>query len=60
MDEVLEKELMENENQIKQKKYFRILGITIWRIFAYFIIYSFIGFIVETIFGLAKYRSGRE
>ena len=46
---------MENEGDKMQKKHFRILGITIWRIFAYFIIYSFIGFVVETLFGLAKY-----
>lgn len=28
-----------------------IFGISIWRILAYFIIYSFIGYIIETIFG---------
>jgi len=42
-------------NNLNSKKYFRICGFTIWRIFAYFIIYSVIGFIVETLFGLAKY-----
>lgn len=34
------------------KKSFKILGISIWRIFAYFIIYSVIGYIIETIFGI--------
>lgn len=29
-----------------------ILGISIWKIFAYFILYSFIGYIIETIFGI--------
>ncbi len=28
-------------------------NISIWRIFAYFIIYSFIGYIIETLFGIA-------
>ena len=55
MEEVLEKveEQKEVETKVsekKEKKYFRILGITLWRLFAYFIIYSVIGFVVETIF----------
>lgn len=60
IEQVLEKEVVEIENKIKEKKYFRILGLTIWRIFAYFIIYSFIGFLIETLFGIAKYRSDRK
>lgn len=36
-----------------EKKQFRIFGFSIWRIFAYFIIYSFFGYIIETIFGIA-------
>ena len=55
VEQVLEKEVIEIEKQIKPKKYFRILGLTVWRLFAYFIIYSFIGFVIETLFGLAKY-----
>lgn len=35
-----------------REKNLKILGISIWRIFAYFIIYSFIGYIIETIFGI--------
>lgn len=36
----------------KENKTFTILGISIWRILAYFIIYSFLGYIVETLFGI--------
>lgn len=39
----------------KEKKYIKIFGFTIWRLFSYFIIYSFIGFIVETVFCVIKY-----
>lgn len=59
MEQVLEKEEINQEKErIKtkqEKKHHKILGITCWRLFAYFIIYSVIGFIVETLFGLAKY-----
>lgn len=41
--------------QITNEKNFTIFGFTIWRIFAYFIIYSVIGYIIETLFGLARY-----
>ena len=34
----------------KNKKQFSIFGITIWRILAYFVLYSILGFFVETIF----------
>lgn len=38
--------------EVNQKKdTFRIFGISIWRIFAYFIIYSILGFVIETIYG---------
>lgn len=37
---------------MKEKQPFTIMGLSIWRIMAYFIIYSFIGYIIETIFGL--------
>lgn len=36
----------------KNKKTFTIMGLSIWRILAYFIIYSFAGYIIETIFGI--------
>ena len=36
----------------KQKKKFKIFGYSIWRILAYFIIYSVLGYIIETLFGI--------
>ena len=36
---------------MKEKKDIKIFGISIWRIFAYFIIYSVMGFFVETVYG---------
>jgi len=41
----------------KVSKNFTILDTSIWRIFAYFIIYSFVGFIIETIFALVMYST---
>ena len=35
-----------------EKKQFTVFGFTIWRLMAYFIIYSILGYIVETLFGL--------
>ena len=32
---------------------YKIFKISIWKIFAYFIIYSFLGYIIETLFGIA-------
>ena len=43
---------MEQNMEQKTKKTFTILGISIWRILAYFIIYSVLGYIIETIFGI--------
>ena len=44
---------MEKENVKKNpKESFTIFGVSIWRIFAYFIIYSVIGYIIETVFGM--------
>ncbi len=41
------------ENEIrKAKKKITIMGISIWRLIAYFIIYSIVGFVIETLFGL--------
>lgn len=39
----------------KCKKKYTILGISIWRILVYFVIYSFIGYIIETIFSIVVY-----
>lgn len=49
IDEVKEETKNEQKNE---KKRFTILGISIWRIFAYFIIYSVLGYIIETLFGI--------
>ena len=40
-----------NEKSIEKNK-ITIDGISLWRICAYFIIYSFVGFVVETCFGV--------
>ena len=43
----------ELKNDVKNDvKKFTIFGVSIWRIFAYFIIYSVIGYIIETVFGM--------
>ena len=53
----MEKEFNKNkeeivvENTTKESK-FQILGVDIWRIFAYFVIYSILGYIIETLFGI--------
>lgn len=42
----------ENEAKTqKAPKTFKIFGISIWRVLAYFIIYSVMGFVIETIYG---------
>ena len=41
-----------NETKNKVKKKITINGISIWRILAYFIIYSIAGYVVETIYGM--------
>lgn len=60
MEKTLEKEdIVENTEERyekvkeikKAKKKFTIMGISLWRLLAYFIIYSVVGFIIETAFG---------
>ncbi len=41
--------------QEKEKKELTILGLSIWKIYAYFVVYSIIGYIIETIFALLVY-----
>ncbi len=41
-----------SDNVVKQKKTLTINGISIWRLLAYFILYSIIGYIVETLYGI--------
>ena len=43
---------IEKKVENKSKKKFSIFGINIWRILAYFIIYSVLGYIIETIFSM--------
>lgn len=43
-----------NNKTTEQKKKFTIMGLSVWRILAYFIIYSVVGYIIETIFGIIK------
>lgn len=47
-------EVAENLNVVanKPKKEFKILGISIYKILIYFIIYSIIGYIIETLYGI--------
>lgn len=52
LEVVQEKEERKEAEKEKKKKSFMIMGISIWRIFAYFIIYSFLGYIIESIFGI--------
>lgn len=64
MEKTIEKEeilenIEEKDEQVKEikreeknKKRFAIAGISIWRLLAYFIIYSVAGFVIETVFGL--------
>lgn len=40
---------LEAENHNKK---FTIMGLSIWRIFAYFIIYSVVGYVIETVYGI--------
>ena len=48
----MEEKAVEKNEIRKTKKKITIMGISLWRLMAYFIIYSVAGFIIETIFGL--------
>lgn len=56
MEKTIEKEeiveTVKPKEDKKNKKQFTIAGISIWRLLAYFIIYSVAGFVIETVFGL--------
>ena len=43
---------MDTQIEQKKKKSFSIMGLSIWRILVYFIIYSFLGYVIETLFGI--------
>ena len=50
-DEIIVK-LEEKSDTLENSKKMRILGIKIWRIMMYLVIYSFFGFCLETLYGL--------
>ena len=54
MEEAMDKEndVLKNEVNNKERKRITINGISIWRILAYFIIYSVAGYIIETLYGI--------
>lgn len=53
MEGTIEKiEKIEKTKEKQGRKQFTIMGITVWRLLAYFIIYSVVGFVLETAFGL--------
>lgn len=52
VDKDIEDKRKKQEQKEKSKKEFTIFGFSIWKILTYFIIYSVIGFIIETLFGL--------
>lgn len=51
LNEVKEVEKNKKDKKNENKK-FTIFGFSIWRILAYFIIYSVLGYIIETLFGM--------
>ena len=53
MEKIIDKnEKIETKEEPKKQKQFTIFGFTITKLLAYFIIYSVIGYIIETLFGL--------
>lgn len=50
-DEIIER-LEKNAENVEKKKHITIFGFKIWKIMAYFVIYSFLGFCLETLYGL--------
>jgi uncharacterized membrane protein len=49
----MEEIIMSEEEKNNPSSSFKILGISIWRILTYFIIYSFLGYVIESIYGIA-------
>lgn len=52
VENIAKDEEIEKPKEEEKKKKLTIMGLSIWRILAYFIIYSFVGYIIETIFGI--------
>ena len=55
MEEIINRDINVDTKKIDEKKKFTILGISIWKLLAYFIIYSIFGYIIETLFALVRY-----
>ncbi len=51
----LKKYLKKLDIETKEESNYKTIKISFWRIFAYFIIYSFLGFVIETLFALFNY-----
>ena len=51
VNEIKESKKVKQINKTKEKS-FKILNFSIWRLLAYFIIYSVLGFVIETVFGM--------
>lgn len=45
-------ETNKNNKKIENKKKLKVFGISIWTILTYFIFYSIIGYVIESIFGI--------
>ena len=52
VENIAKDEEIKKPKEAEKKKKITIMGLSIWRILAYFIIYSFVGYIIETIFGI--------
>ena len=52
MQAVLEKHEEKITVKNNTKKKFTILGYSVWKLLSYFIIYSVIGYVIETIYGM--------
>lgn len=50
-ENIVQKNLEKNNEENKAKKNKTIFGFSIWRLIAYFIVYSVLGFVIETAFG---------
>lgn len=50
-ENIVQKNLEKNNEENKAKKNKTVFGFSIWRLIAYFIIYSVLGFVIETAFG---------
>ena len=52
MSKYEEKQTKIEKQEEKSKNRFTIMGLSIWRVFTYFIIYSIVGYLIETVFSI--------